>query len=83
MNLSLGDIVLIPDGRLARVRGREQEKVKVRVRRKTSNTHQFLFFSEKALQKTETPPGWMSPEGYRSYLKTTLEKMEQRSKSKK
>ena len=73
-----GDCVRIPDGRIARVREIADGKYKVRVRRQTSNTHQFLFFLESELEWTECPKGWMSPKGYIHYLKVTLSKMKER-----
>ena len=41
-DIKLGDCVRIPDGRIARVRDRIEEVHRVRARRKTSQTHQFL-----------------------------------------
>lgn len=73
-----GDCVRIPDGRIARVRGKSAGKYKVRVRRTTSDTHQFLWFSAEELELTQCPKGWMSPSGYNRYLKTTLAKVRQR-----
>ncbi len=70
-----GDCVKIPDGRIARVRHISKNVYNVRVRRKTSNSHQFLDFEKENLIKIECPKGWMSPEGYNRYLKITLEKM--------
>ena len=74
-----GDCVRIPDGRIARVRGKSGGKYKVRVRRTTSETHQFLWFAAEELELTECPTGWMSPSGYNRYLRTTLAKMRQRA----
>jgi len=73
-----GDCVKIPDGRIARVRDVADGKAKVRVRRKTSSTHQFLTFPVKALKSVACPSGWMSPDGYNRYLKVTLAKMKKR-----
>ena len=75
MNIKLGDCVRIPDGRIARVRLIYKGIYKVRIRRKTSNSNQFLNFREEELMKVDCPRGWMSPEGYNRYLKITLEKM--------
>jgi hypothetical protein len=75
-----GDCVKIPDGRIARVRDRIEGVYRVRVRRKTSQTHQFLELYKDDLIKVECPKGWMSPEGYNQYLKVTLEKMRARNK---
>lgn len=80
MTIQPGDCVRIPDGRVARVRESNDEQVKVRVRRKTSKTHQFLVFAESDLTPVDCPKGWMSPDGYNRYLKTTLDKMEQRKR---
>lgn len=77
-----GDCVRIPDGRVARVREEMDGKYKVRVRRKTSKTHQFLVFDASDLDPIECPKGWMSPEGYNHYLAETLAKMRERIVSK-
>jgi hypothetical protein len=74
----LGDCVLLPDGRIGRVREISGQKYRVRVRRKTSATHQFLMFDAKELKRVNCPKGWMSQSGYARYLKTTLAKMRQR-----
>jgi hypothetical protein len=74
----VGDCVRIPDGRLGRVREVTGGKVRVRVRRTTSATHQFLVFAAKDLKRAECPKGWMSPEGYARYLRVTLAKMRKR-----
>lgn len=83
MDIQKGDCVKIPDGRVARVRDNVEDIYRVRVRRKTSNTHQFLKFRKEELTKIPCPRGWMSPEGYNRYLKVTLEKMRSRNKAKK
>jgi hypothetical protein len=70
-----GDCVIIPDGRTGRVRESTGGIYRVRVRRTTSQAHQFMEFPGKELTKTECPKGWMSPDGYNRYLKATLEKM--------
>lgn len=77
-NIVPGDCVKIPDGRIARVRDVIQEMCRVRVRRKTSKSHQFLKFRDGELIKVSCPKGWMSPEGYNRYLQITLEKMRKR-----
>ncbi|HEV3166984.1 MAG TPA: hypothetical protein VGZ22_23445 [Isosphaeraceae bacterium] len=74
----LGDCVEIPDGRIARVRESIGGKYRVRVRRQTSETHQFLLFAAADLKRVDCPKGWMSEEGYVRYLKATLAKMEER-----
>jgi hypothetical protein len=81
--LRLGDCVRIPDGRIGRVRAVTGSQYKVRVRRKTSKTHQFLNFSGEDLERAECPKGWMSPEGYVRYLDTTLAKMHEREAGRK
>jgi len=78
MSLSNGDCVKLPDGRLGRVRARAAGQVKVRVRRTTSATHQFVWFAAGELSRADCPKGWMTPTGYRRYLKATLAKMRQR-----
>ena len=81
--IRIGDCVRIPDGRIARVRERVTGKCKVRVRRKTSKTHQFLIFPVDRLKLVDCPRGWMSREGYNRYLKITLAKMKERFAAKK
>jgi hypothetical protein len=73
-----GDCVRIPDGRIGRVREVSSGKCRVRVRRATSATHQFLMFAAGKLTRVDCPKGWMSPAGYVRYLKVTLAKMRQR-----
>lgn len=73
-----GECVKIPDGRIGRVREKLKEGYKIRVKRKNSNTHQFLIFQGKELERVDCPKGWMSVEGYNRYLKTTLQKMRER-----
>ena len=74
----MGDCVRIPDGRIGRVREVSKGKYRVRVRRTTSATHQFVMFAAADLRRADCPKGWMSPEGYVRYLKVTLAKMRQR-----
>jgi hypothetical protein len=74
----VGDCVRIQDGRIGRVREVSGGKYRVRVRRATSATHQFLLFAASDLKRVDCPKGWMSPEGYARYLKVTLAKMRQR-----
>ena len=78
-----GDCVRVPDGRIGRVRGVSGGRYRVRVRRTTSASHQFLLFAAKELKHVDCPKGWMSPEGYMRYLKTTLAKMRQRNAARK
>jgi hypothetical protein len=76
--LRVGDCVRIPDGRVGRVREVTGRKYKVRVRRRTSATHQFLMFRARDLRRVDCPQGWMSPEGYVRYITATLAKMRER-----
>ena len=77
-----GDCVRIPDGRIARVREIFlTDRVRVRVRRTTGKTHQFLIFRKAELERVDCPGGWMSPEGYNRYLRATLAKTEERLKA--
>lgn len=78
--LSNGDCVKIPDGRIGRLRGKIGSKYKIRVRRITGKSHQFLLYSPGHLKKAACPKGWMSPAGYNSYLKKTMAKMRRREK---
>jgi hypothetical protein len=77
-SLRVGDCVRIPGGRIGRVRDVTGTQYRVRVRRTTSATHQFLMFAAKDLQPEECPKGWMSPEGYVRYVTATLAKMQER-----
>jgi hypothetical protein len=74
----VGDCVRMLDGRIGRVREVSGGKTRVRVRRTTSATHQFLTFAAKELQRADCPKGWMSPQGYARYLRITLAKMRRR-----
>ena len=78
IKIHAGDCVRIPDGRIGRVREITDGDYRVRVRRKTSNTHQFLKFAAEELEVVECPKGWMSPDGYNRYLMVTLAKMHER-----
>jgi hypothetical protein len=75
-----GECVRLPDGRIGRVRGTHDSLVKVRVRRQTSNTHEFLMCPQAKLRAASCPKGWMSPDGYRRYLRVTLRKMRERQR---
>ena len=77
-----GDCVRIPDGRIGRFRDKNGDRYRVRVRRITSKSNQFLLFNREEIRKVVCPKGWMSPQGYNSYLKTTLEKMKIRKNKK-
>jgi hypothetical protein len=78
---AVGDCVLVPDGRVGRVRAVEAGRYRVRVRRHTSNTHQFLLLRGGELARVDCPAGWMSPAGYRRYLKPTLAKLRERQRA--
>jgi len=73
-----GDCVQLSDGRVGRVRRKSGDFYKVRVRRKTSDTHQFVACRAADLERIACPKGWMSTVGYRRYLRATLAKMRQR-----
>lgn len=75
-----GDCVRLRDGRIARVRQKVGAAFRLRVRRKTSATHQFLLVDAADLEPVPCPKGWMSPEGYRRYLRQTLRKMRERNR---
>ena len=77
-SIRAGDCVRLPDGRIGRVRNIASNAYRVRVRRKTSRSHQFLMFAAKQLRRVDCPKGWMSPAGYQRYLRATLTKMRQR-----
>ena len=80
---AVGDCVRVPDGRIGRVRALEAGQYRVRVQRRTSKTHQFLRLRAGELSRVECPSGWMSPEGYRRYLKPTLAKLRERQRTEK
>ena len=79
----VGDCVRVPDGRIGRVRARVGRDFRVRVRRLTSATHQFLLLPSSQLRAMECPKGWMSPAGYRRYLGPTLAKLRARARARK
>jgi hypothetical protein len=81
-SIKVGDCVRLTDGRIARVRDKSAGTFKIRVRRKTSRTHQFLVLGPDQLTRVNCPPGWMSPEGYNRYMKTTLAKVRMRTTAK-
>lgn len=76
----IGGCAKIPDGRIGRVREKIGGQYKIRVRRKTGVSHQFLIFDSKQLKAVKCPKGWMSIQGYNRYLKITLAKMKARRK---
>ena len=81
MSIKPGDCVKIPDGRIGRVRDKNiYGEWRVRVKRKTSKTHHFMYFKPKQLKIVHCPHGWMSVTGYNNYLQKTLSKMRDRKK---
>ena len=78
MTIKAGMCVILPDGRVGRVREKDGNEWRVRVKRFTSDSHQFLYFRPKDLEPTDCPQGWMSVTGYNNYVKKTLKKMRQR-----
>ena len=58
-----GDCVRIPDGRVGRVPTCIRQKYRVRVRRLSNATHQFLTFTAKDLKRIECPKGYRRPAG--------------------
>lgn len=78
---AVGDCVRVPDGRIGRVRAVEAGAYRIRVQRRTSKTHQFLLLRAGELSRVQCPAGWMSPDGYRRYLKPTLAKLRQRQRA--
>jgi hypothetical protein len=83
MRLRPADCVRLLDGRIGRVRARSGDKALVRVRRKTSQTHQFVRLAVNTLRRIDCPDGWMSPQGYARYLRATLAKMRRRTRTRK
>jgi hypothetical protein len=77
---AVGDCVRVPDGRIGRVRAVEKGGYRVRLQRRTSKTHQFQTFRAGELTRVACPKGWMSPDGYRRYLKPTLAKLRKRQR---
>ena len=65
----IGDCVRVPDGRIGRVRENRRGRLKIRVRRRTSKTHQFVLLAVDDVAAVECPEGWMSPDGYRRYMR--------------
>jgi hypothetical protein len=77
-SIRIAECVRVPDGRIGRVRAIIGSKVRVRVRRRTSPTHQFVLVPAARLRRVACPQGWMSPAGYARYLRITLTKMRRR-----
>ena len=82
MPIQKGDCVKIPDGRIGRVRDIVGDEYKIRVRRKTSQSHQFLKLKSTDVTLITCPKGWMRPDAYNHYLEVTLAKMEIRNNKK-
>ncbi len=82
MSIQKGDCVKIPDGRIGRVRDIVNDEYKIRVRRKTSQSHQFLHLKSTDVTLIPCPKGWMRPEAYNRYLQITLAKMKIRNSKK-
>jgi hypothetical protein len=78
-SVRVADCVRLPDGRIGRVRAISGAKVRVRIRRETSQTHQFVLLPVGRVKRIECPKGWMSPQGYARYLRVTLSKARARS----
>ncbi len=79
--LKPGDCVRLPDGRIGRLRECAGGRCRVRVRRTTSATHQFVHVRASELERVDCPKGWMSPAGYERYLAVTLAKMRERERA--
>jgi hypothetical protein len=77
-SIRLADCVRLPDGRIGRVRALSGDGIVVRVRRRASQTHQFIRLPAGKLRRIKCPDGWMSPQGYARYLRVTLAKMRER-----
>jgi hypothetical protein len=69
MLIQKGSCVRIPDKRVGRVREKINGKWKIRVRRKTSMSHEFLYFKPSELKSIPCPKGWMSIQGYNDYIR--------------
>jgi hypothetical protein len=78
--IRVADCVRLPDGRIGRVRAIQRDTIRVRVRRKTSATHQLVMVRPARVRQVPCPAGWMSPQGYARYLRVTLDKMRRRRK---
>jgi hypothetical protein len=82
MKIVKGACVKMPDGRIGRARGLDKKlrKWKIRVKRSTSNSHEFIYVKGSELVVVDCPKGWMSIIGYNNYVKVTLFKMKEREK---
>jgi hypothetical protein len=54
---TVGDCVRVPDGRIGRVRALEKGGYRIRLKRRTSKTHQFLNFRAGELTRVACPKG--------------------------
>jgi len=79
--IRVGDCVRLSDGRTGRVRATLKNAIRVRVRRPTGATDQFLTVRATTLRPVDCPKGWMTPSGYARYLRVTLRKMRTRLKA--
>ena len=73
--ITVGDCVRVPGGRLGRVRARVAAGWRVRVRRHSGTSNEFLVLLPSQMRRIPTPKGWMTPIGYRRYLKATLARL--------
>jgi DNA-3-methyladenine glycosylase II len=71
-SILVADCVRVPDGRIGRVRAKSGNTYRIRLRRVSSQSHQFLTFQATELTPINCPKGWMTPEGYLRYLQATL-----------
>src|SRR5262245_53850247 len=55
----VGDCVRVPNGRVGRVRAVEAGRYRVRVRGRTSETHQFWLPPPASSRGVQCPAGWM------------------------
>lgn len=78
-DIKVGDCVKIPDERIGRVRSIDNGMVKIRIRRKSGKSNEFVTLHRSQIAIVPCPQGWMSPDGYRKYLQKTLEKMNLRN----
>lgn len=65
---------------IGRIRKKEGNYYKVRIKNSNNKYYKFYIIQEKYLKWIECPRGWMSKEGYNNYLRKTLSKIKQRQK---
>jgi hypothetical protein len=82
MSVTSGCCVKLKDGRIGRVREFKSGLWKIRVKRFTSNTHQFVYLKRSDIKIVKCPDGWMSVNGYNNYVRKTLKKMINRNSKK-